>query len=168
MYPKEVKVTYGDGRYRIEISSVITADGISITVTGGEKPHIGGVALSVPRRSLGSDKVSSDTWVMPVPGHKDTEVAVPVAEMVSRKVGRTVAVAAGIHIDRAEEREIRTLVENSLAAARLLMEQIGELSEEQEAQSDEHNGRTDNEHNGRTDNEENDDAQKSEEFSGNT
>lgn len=132
MYPEEVKVTYGEGRYRIEILSVVTGDGISITITGGEKPHIGGVALSVPRRSLGGEKFSCDTWVPPVPGHKDTKVAVPVAEMISRETGRTVAVTAGIHIDRAEERELRTLVENSLAASRLLMEQIGELSEAQD------------------------------------
>jgi hypothetical protein len=151
MYPEEVKVTYGEGRYHIEISSVVTGDGISITITGGEKPHIGGVALSVPRRSLGGEKVSCDTWVMPVPGHKDTEVAVPVAEMVSRETGRTVAVAAGIHIDRAEERELRTLVENSLAAAGLLLEQIGELSEAQEGRPEEKDVRSDNE--------ENDDAQ---------
>ncbi|WP_418792100.1 hypothetical protein [Phosphitispora sp. TUW77] len=149
MNPDEVKVTYGEARYRIEISSVITTDGISITITGGEKPHVGGVALSVPRTSLGGGKVSCDTWVIPVPGHKDTEVAVPVAEMICRETRRTVSVAAGIHIDRAEEREIRILVENSLAAARLLMEQIDQLCEEQEACEDQ---------DGRSDNEENDDA----------
>lgn len=127
MYTEEVKVSYGEGRYKIDISSVITANGISITVTGGEKPHVGGMALSVPRKSLSSDRTSCDTWVSPVPGHKDTEVAVPVAEMVCLETGQTTAVVAGIHIDRAEEREIRQLVENSREAARLLIEQIREV-----------------------------------------
>jgi len=107
MDPQEIKVSYGEGRFRIDVVSVVTAAGISITITGGEKPHVGGVAICVPRKSLASDRVSCDTWVIPVPGHKDTEVAVPVAELVCRETEQTTAVTAGIHIDRAEEREIR-------------------------------------------------------------
>ncbi|MHB9094074.1 MAG: prenylated flavin chaperone LpdD [Eubacteriales bacterium] len=124
MYQEEIQVSYGEGRYQIHISSIITGSGISVTITGGEKPHVGGVAMSVPRKSLAGDKISCDTWVCPVPGHKDTEVAVPVAELICLETGNTVAVVAGIHIDRAEEREIQKLVENSLEAASLLIKQI--------------------------------------------
>lgn len=127
MYLEEIKVSYGEGRYKIHISSVVTSDGISVTITGGEKPHVGGVALCVPRPGRSGGKISCDMWVSPVPGHKDTEVAVPVAEMVCLETGQTTAVVTGIHIDNAEEREIRVLVENSRQAARLLIEQIRQI-----------------------------------------
>jgi len=133
MYLEEVKVTYGEERFKINISSVITTDGISITITGGEKPHVGGTAVSVPRKSLISDKISCDTWITPVPGHKDTEVAAPVAELVCRETGQTTVVVVGIHIDRAEEREIIQLVEHSREAARLLIAQIKELLGDRDA-----------------------------------
>ncbi len=127
MNQEEIKVSYGEGRYRIQISSVITAEGISMTITGGEKPHVGGVAVSVPRGSLAGDKTSCDTWICPVPGHKDTEVAAPIAEMVSIRTGQTTVVVAGIHIDRAAEREIGTLLKHSREAAKLFIEQIRKL-----------------------------------------
>ncbi|PKM45501.1 MAG: hypothetical protein CVV03_06445 [Firmicutes bacterium HGW-Firmicutes-8] len=127
MYLEEIKVSYGEGRYKIHISSVVTSDGISVTITGGEKPHVGGVALCVPRSGRSGGKISCDMWVSPVPGHKDTEVAVPVAEMVCLETGQTTAVVTGIHIDNAEEREIRVLVENSRQAALLLIEQIRQI-----------------------------------------
>ncbi|PKM80229.1 MAG: hypothetical protein CVU89_14685 [Firmicutes bacterium HGW-Firmicutes-14] len=127
MEPKEIKVSYGEGRSRIDLVSVITSDGLSLTITGGEKPHVGGVAVSVPRKSLSSDEISCDTWISPVPGHKDTEVAGPVSAMICRETGQTTAVVAGIHIANPGEHEIRQLVENSREAARLLLEQLGDL-----------------------------------------
>ncbi len=130
MDQEEIKVSYGEGRYKINISSVITSNGISITITGGEKPHVGGVALSVPRASLAGDKTSCDTWVSPVPGHKDTEVAVLIAEMVCLETGQTTVVVAGMHIDRAGQREIRKLVEHSKKAADLLIEQVKHTAED--------------------------------------
>lgn len=122
--PEEIRITFGDERYKITISAVLTSDGISATITGGEKPHVGGAAVSTPRKSLAGDRISCDTWVCPVPGHKDTEVAVPIAEMICRETGQPVVVVAGIHIDRAEEREIAILVDNSREAAMLLLAQI--------------------------------------------
>ena len=127
MNREEIKVSYGAGRYEIYITSVITGDGISVIITGGEKPHVGGTALCVPRKSLAGDTVSYDTWITPVPGHKDVEIAVPVAQKVCLETGQTTAVVAGIHIDKPEAREIRLLVENSGEAAKLLIEQIKSL-----------------------------------------
>jgi len=127
MYQEEVKVSYGEGRYKINITSVVTSDGISLTITGGEKPHVGGTALAVPGQNTVRHKRSCDIWICPVPGHKDTEIAGPVAEMVCVETGHVTAVVAGIHIDRAEKREIRILVENSREAARLLIEQIRQI-----------------------------------------
>ena len=124
MKQKEIRVSFGEGRYKIDIYSVVTVDGISVTITGGEKPHVGGTALSVPRTSLSGCNLSYDTWVCPVPGHKDTKVAVPVAELLCKATGKPVSVAAGIHIDNALEKEIVQLVDNCMEAAHLLVSRI--------------------------------------------
>lgn len=119
-----IKVSFGEGRYKIDIYSVPTVDGVSVTMTGGEKPHVGGIALSVPRTSLSGSNVSCDTWVCPVPGHKDTKVAVPVAEFLCKETGKPVSVTAGIHIDNARENEIVQLVDNCMEAAQLLVSRL--------------------------------------------
>lgn len=130
MYQEEIKVYYGEGRYKIQVLCVLTSDGISVTITGGEKPHVGGIALCVPRKSLSGDGRSCDLWVNPVPGHKDTQIASPVAELICIETGQTTAAVAGIHIEKAEEREIRILVDNSREAAKLLIKQIQQIKEE--------------------------------------
>ena len=127
MYQEEVKVSYGDGRYIIYISAIITRDGISGIITGGEKPHVGGSALSVPRPDNAEDKISCDTWITPRPGHRDSEVAALLSHMICTDTGMTTAVIAGIHIDKAEPEEINILMGNSREAARLLIIKIKEF-----------------------------------------
>lgn len=133
MDQNELKLTYGEGRYKIYILALITCEGISITITGGEKPHVGGTVLSVPRKSGAGDHMSCDTWICPVPGHKDTEIAVKVAETVCRGTGQTVGVIAGIHINKAQQRELEILVDNAVMATRLLVDQIKRIVEKEDA-----------------------------------
>jgi gallate decarboxylase subunit D len=128
LYQEEVKVSYGDGRYIIFISAFVTKDGISAIITGGEKPHVGGSALSVPRPGNVEGKINCDTWITPRPGHRDSEVAALVSRLICTHTGMTAAVIAGIHIDRAEPEEINRLIENSREAAQLLINIIKEFS----------------------------------------
>lgn len=127
MFPEELKLSYGEGRYIIYISAVITMDGISAIITGGEKPHVGGSSLSVPRPQNGEGKIHCDTWITPRPGHRDCEVAALVSRMICTDTGMTAAVIAGIHIDKAEKEEVNQLIENSREATRLLTKKIKEL-----------------------------------------
>lgn len=145
MYQQEIKLSYGEGKYRININALVTADGISVNMTGGEKPHVGGVALSVPRPSLanricGDDlavseasaikgKVSCDTWLTPVPGHKDIHVAGPASEQITRATGEKTVVVAGVHIDNASPEELQLLLENAQKATGLLLDKINNLQE---------------------------------------
>lgn len=124
---KNVKLSYGEGRYTIDIAALITSDGIAVTITGGEKPHVGGTALSVPRRREGSESLSCDTWITPRPGHKDSDIASMVSKLICLETGQAVACIAGIHIDQAESREIELLLTNSREAALLISHKIKEL-----------------------------------------
>lgn len=127
VFQEEVKLSYGDGRYVIYITAVFTMDGISVIITGGEKPHVGGSALSVPRPANIENRINCDTWITPRPGHRDSEVAALVSRLICTDTGMTTAVIAGIHIDRADKEEINILIENSREAARLLTKKFKEF-----------------------------------------
>lgn len=127
MMQEEVKLSWGEGRYIINMTAVITRDGISVILTGGEKPHVGGSALSVPRPGENAGKINCDTWITPRPGHRDSELAALVSRLLCIHTGMTVAVIAGIHIDQASREEIELLIENSRETARLLLKKFKEL-----------------------------------------
>jgi hypothetical protein len=126
---QNVSLSVGEGRHRVEITAVLTGDGVSVLITGGERPHVGAVVMCVPRNSLSGEGISCDSWILPVPGHKDTEAAQPVAEMICRALGQTTVVTAGIHIDKAVGWELELLLDNCLTAARQLVHQLTDALE---------------------------------------
>ncbi len=121
---KTVSAAAGDGRYRVEIVATLTGEGISALLTGGEQPHVGAVVLCVPRASLTGTGISCDSWIVPVPGHKDAEVARPGAEMICRATGQITVVTAGIHIEQATAGELQTLLNNCTAALKQLLTRL--------------------------------------------
>lgn len=126
MFEEELNITYGEGRYEISLRVQATADGLSGLLTGGEKPHVGGMAMSSPRTEQGGGKIQCDTWITPRPGHRDAELAARVSRLICSATGQTTAITAGIHIGNAQKSEIALLVENSLAAARLFINKYKE------------------------------------------
>lgn len=119
----------GEGKYLVNLLATITAEGLIVQVLGGDKPHVGAVALSVPRPGLSDpDKVSCNTTVVPLLGHKDDEVAKPVAEKISRVLATPVAVVAGLHIDNASEAEIALLLHNCWEATAQFLKEAKEPS----------------------------------------
>jgi hypothetical protein len=115
MYYK--KFTLGRGRSRIRIEASLTENGICILLTGGTNPHIGGMTLSNPRKSLSGESASADTWVVPISGHKDVVIAEKVGDLICRSINEPVSVSAGIHIDNALPEELDLLCLNSMKAA---------------------------------------------------
>ena len=111
----------GEGRYRIELTAIITGDGISVTLTGGEKPHVGGVALCIPEPGM---EDGFKTAEISLPGHRDTGAARPVAEMLCQLTGEKTAVVCGIHIDDACGWEIAKLLQNCVDAADELVKEL--------------------------------------------
>lgn len=128
MFEEALNITYGEGRYEISLKVQATADGLSGLLTGGERPHVGGMAMSVPRMRPGGGKILCDTWITPRPGHRDAQLAARVSEFICSSTNQTTAVVAGIHIGNARKSEISLLVENSLAAARLFVNKYKEIT----------------------------------------
>jgi hypothetical protein len=103
---KHFSLSETSGRISFELSADVTDQGVDILVVGGDHPHIGGVVLSIPRPSLKGSGIACDTWVAPVPGHKDAIVAQTISETVCKCVNSPVVVSTGIHVDEATGDEI--------------------------------------------------------------
>ncbi|SHN61268.1 hypothetical protein [Desulfovibrio litoralis] len=75
-------------------------DDLNISLFGGDKPHIGAVALAqaYPSRSQVGES-SSTCSVLTVLGHKEDELAKSLAEYISKALNITVCVACGIHLN---------------------------------------------------------------------
>ncbi len=112
----------GRGRPRLWGSVFPTDNGIAVILVGGDAPHVGAMAISIPRPSTADRRrVSPSTSVYCVVGHKDDELARAVAAALCRKLNAVVAVVAGVHIDRATPVEIRAVLRNGeRAVARIL------------------------------------------------
>jgi len=125
----EQKVFYtGEGRLGVTLQATITDDGLVAQVFGGEKPHVGAVALSLPRPGLADPrKVSCNTTVVPLLGHKDDEIAKPVAEEIVKAWGSPVVVVAGVHLDNASGEEVESLINNCMEVTRTLIEYLRQL-----------------------------------------
>jgi len=103
----------GTSPYRVKAEVRLIGSDLLVILYGGSQPHIGSIAVALPRPSLKNKKqMSSTSSVYNFLGHKDYVVAQRVSELLSSKLNRNVVVVAGIHIDRISERGIEKVVKN--------------------------------------------------------
>lgn len=76
-------------------------------LSGGEKPHIGAVAVAIPY------KTTSSASLISIQEHKDGDLAKPLAERIAKQLKKKVILVVGIHIDNATKEDIQTLVDKS-------------------------------------------------------
>lgn len=99
------------GEKEIVIEAMFQGEDIIITCSGGDRPHIGAVAFAISRPSLTDSRVgSASTSLITMTGHKDDEIAVPLAKIVSSESHRNVVVIAGVHIDNIKSSDITEIV----------------------------------------------------------
>jgi len=107
------EVKMGQGRNEIIGVVFITKNGIVMNIVGGES-HIGAVVLAIPRPSLKNKNIiSSTSSVLTLLGHKDDIIAKPVAEYLAQHLNVPAVVITGIHIENANEEEIKQIINNS-------------------------------------------------------
>lgn len=107
-----------DGRHSLHAVVISTADGINIYLGGGEYPHVGTVVISQPRPSLkGDGRTSCTTSVLNLLAHKDDCLAIPLAEILCKKLNQVVVVTAGVHIDKTDEDDIARVNRNMATLA---------------------------------------------------
>jgi len=123
---KKFELSTSSGEYPIYSLSVLLGDDLLSCLWGGTKPHIGAIALAVPRPSLADESATSSTVsVLTMLGHKEDGLVKAVADRLSARLNKNVVVTAGIHWDHLDEDAIRE-IEQSCA---LLAEMIGDVAE---------------------------------------
>ncbi len=100
------------GRVTLEALTVPMGDDLCLVITGGDRPHLGAVALAQARPSIqDSSKVSASTSVLTVLGHKEDLLARSAAQCLAAGLNRTVVVCCGIHVDAILPDELRFVEE---------------------------------------------------------
>jgi hypothetical protein len=94
-------------KWNVVVDSYEMGDDLVLMLRGGEKYHIGAVAMATPYKNTASTSIISSY------GHKEGDLVKPLAEKVAKKLKKTVVLVAGLHIDNATHDDIQKLVENS-------------------------------------------------------
>jgi predicted esterase len=111
--------------YGLEAFVKKIGEDLLIAIWGGEKPHIGAVAVAQPRPSLKDERaVSATASVFCYLGHKDDIIAKEAAEKLSATLNTNVTVTAGVHWDDIDEAGIKAIIANSQELVNLIIEKI--------------------------------------------
>jgi hypothetical protein len=123
---KKFELSTSGGKYPIHSMSILLGEDLLTCLWGGTKPHIGAIALALPRASLADHTITSSTAsVLTMLGHKEDGLVKAVAEQLSARLNKNVVVTAGIHWDHLDETAIREIEDNCA----LLADMIGDLAE---------------------------------------
>ncbi len=109
MDDKRYHLTLTEGAPPLQIRAEVCLIGndLVVTISGGAKPHVGAVAVGIPRPSLDDpDIVSATASVFAMIGHKEDDLARNMARVLAAKLNRTVVITVGIHVDKISAEEI--------------------------------------------------------------
>ncbi|MBN2333821.1 MAG: hypothetical protein JXO49_11725 [Deltaproteobacteria bacterium] len=112
------QITLPDERFTLQATVVISGGDIVVTVTGGSRPHVGGVSL------VAGSGDQPFAGVLVLPGHREDEPALAMAGRLAAASGRTVAVVAGMHWDDLTRDEITLIRKNWLRLADLIIARL--------------------------------------------
>lgn len=102
----------------VEIKCIYSGKDINIILTGGDSPHIGAIALGV------YTDMESIVNSITAPEHKETELAIKVAEKISNIKKVNVSVSCGIHKDNIALDEIKLFLQLADNLVDELLEEI--------------------------------------------
>jgi len=119
-----------EGRYDLEASAKWIGEDLLVAIWGGERPHIGAVALAQPRPSLKDPgRTSSTASVFCVVGHKEDAVAKKASEFLSAALNTRVVATAGIHWENLDEEGIRKIVQHVDSLVKYIAQHLRDDSE---------------------------------------
>lgn len=95
----------------IHVNAVWMGCDLSLSIYGGDAPHIGCTVLAVPRPSLTGQGNSATVSTLNCVGHKDDFVATAVAKELAATLQVTVACSCGIHVDNASPQTIKDITD---------------------------------------------------------
>jgi len=115
-----------EAEYPIHSLSILVGEDLLTCLWGGTHPHIGAVAVALPRPSIADPLTTSSTSsVFTVLGHKEDAVVKLVSERLSSRLKKSVVVTAGMHWDHLDPEAIAQIMAN----CHWLAEQIANVVE---------------------------------------
>ena len=109
-----MEIIEGKDKYKVKLVAIKSGEDLTIIISGGEKPHIGTIAVSIPRPSLkDSNKVSASTSVFTLIGHKEDDLSKQIAENITKITKKVTVVIVGLHIEKATSKDIECLIKNT-------------------------------------------------------
>jgi gallate decarboxylase subunit D len=95
------------GRIGITLHAIRLGNDILVGIYGGDRPHIGAVAVGVPGSTADSVQVrTAETSVIALTGHREDKVTRDAAQRIALETGAVVSVSCGIHLDTITAEEI--------------------------------------------------------------
>lgn len=112
-----MEIIEGKDKYKVKLVAIKSGEDLTVIISGGEKPHIGAMAISIPRPSLKDlNKVSTSTSVFTLIGHKEDELSKQIAENITKITKKITVVIVGLHIEKATSKDIECLIQNTQKA----------------------------------------------------
>jgi hypothetical protein len=123
---KPISISIKEGRFKLEAAVRPLGPDLLVAVWGGTHPHIGAVALALPRPSLRDKKKTSATSsVLTLLGHKEDGTAKMISEALAAALKQNVVVTVGIHWDNLKAEEIGRVVKLTERLATKIIEKAG-------------------------------------------
>lgn len=120
----EFTIKTDTGAYDLTASVRFIGRDLLVAIWGGEKPHIGAVAVAQPRPSLKDpDATSATASVICYVGHKEDELVKAASEIIAAVLNTRVVVTAGIHWDNLDQNGIDAILKNSKVLVEMILEQ---------------------------------------------
>jgi len=121
----EFRIKTKEDAYNLEAFVKEIGQDLLVAIWGGERPHIGAVAVAQPRPSLRDQSaVSATASVFCYVGHKEDGIAKEAAERLSAVLNRNTTVTAGIHWDNIDEEGIRAVLEHSRQLVNMILDEL--------------------------------------------
>jgi hypothetical protein len=112
------------GRVRVRLAAMPMGRDWNVSLAGGDREHIGAVALSQPRGPEGGSAPVT-TSVLALRGHREDDLAKATAARLAQGLQATVCVACGIHVDGIAPEEVATVLALAGELTEALLERAG-------------------------------------------
>lgn len=123
---KPLSISVKDGRFFLQARVFLIGPDLMVSLWGGTHPHIGAVALALPRPSLrDATKTSATSSVLTVLGHKEDETVKAVSERLAAAFNKKTVVTAGIHWEHLKPEEIKQIIGLTEKLTQKIIDRLG-------------------------------------------
>ena len=109
------------GRIHLRMTALLLGKDLCVTLSGGDQPHIGAVALAGPR---------TPSSALALPEHREGALARDIASRLASEFNVAVCVACGVHLDAITQGEIGDVLEMAEELARELGDRLERMPRE--------------------------------------